>query len=341
MDTITQITLGAAVGEAALGKKMGNKAPLWGAFLGIVPDLDVLVTPFVSEVEALSLHRGLTHSLLFCALAAPVIGLLLNRWYSDKRVGPYRWSWMVFGVLITHVGIDLCTTYGTQILQPFSDQLFSFNSIFIIDPFYTLPLMGGIITALFMRRTSSQRRWANYIGIGLSSLYLLAGLAIKTHINTVFEQNFEQQNIKPTQYMTTPTPFNIALWSGYAVEGDTLYAGLYSIFDEDRRIQFQSVPQNKQLLTPFRGQLPVERLLWFAQGYFTVEKKYGNLLVHDIRFGRSDLWLKEQPAPFVWNYKLQFEPGMQKTTGFRRFEPGFSTRTKLWGPFLDRVLGEE
>jgi len=39
MDSVTQAVLGAAVGEATLGSRVGNKAPLWGAILGTLPDL--------------------------------------------------------------------------------------------------------------------------------------------------------------------------------------------------------------------------------------------------------------------------------------------------------------
>jgi inner membrane protein len=341
MDTITQLSLGAAVGEAVLGKKIGNKAPLWGAAMGIVPDLDVLVLPFVTEVQALAIHRGISHSLLFCVIGAPIFGMLLNKWYKRFDVGWLRWSWMVFAAFLTHIGIDLCTTYGTQILQPFSNQLFSFNSIFIIDLFYTLPLIGGVAVALFMGTKSSRRRWANWIGIGLSTIYLLAGFTVKSHVNNTFEQNFERQGIQPEQYMTTPTPLNIFLWTGYAVERDTIHSGLYSIFDADSQIRFQSVSRNQQQLAPYRGQLPVERLLWFSQGYFVANKKEGKLLVHDLRFGRSDLWLTNKPASYVWNYRLLFNDDSTQTTSFHRYEPDFASRTALFGRMFDRVLGEE
>ena len=43
MDSVTQITLGAAVGEAVLGRKIGGRAMLWGAIAGTLPDLDVFV----------------------------------------------------------------------------------------------------------------------------------------------------------------------------------------------------------------------------------------------------------------------------------------------------------
>lgn len=341
MDTVTQITLGAAVGEAVLGKKMGNKAPMWGAVFGVVPDLDILASPFLSEVQALAIHRGITHSFFFCLIAAPLFGLLLHRYSQNKKVAWRDWSLLIFLVLLTHVLIDVCTSYGTQVLQPFSNYSLSLNSVFIIDPFYTLPLMAGILTALFLGRTSKRRRWANALGLAISSFYLLAGLGIKAHVNSVFEKNFSEQQIHPRKYMTTPAPFSIFLWAGYAEEKDSLYAGLYSVFDDDREIQFQKIPQNKSLLEPYRNQLPIERLIWFSQGYYAVEKNSEDLVVHDLRFGRSDLWLEDSSAPFVWSYRLHFNDDSTEVIGFEQFEPNFDVSYAMWSRLARRTFGKD
>ena len=65
MDSLTQIILGAAVGEAVLGRKIGNKAMLYGAIAGTIPDLDVISSFFTDTVSALEIHRGFTHSIFF------------------------------------------------------------------------------------------------------------------------------------------------------------------------------------------------------------------------------------------------------------------------------------
>ena len=65
MDSLTQMVLGAAVAEATLGKKVGNKAALWGAVAGTIPDLDVIGMFFLNTVDELHFHRGFTHSILF------------------------------------------------------------------------------------------------------------------------------------------------------------------------------------------------------------------------------------------------------------------------------------
>lgn len=65
MDSLTQIVLGAAVGEVCLGKKLGNKAMVWGAIAGTIPDLDVLGNLFLNKLDGLAFHRGISHSIFF------------------------------------------------------------------------------------------------------------------------------------------------------------------------------------------------------------------------------------------------------------------------------------
>ena len=78
MDSLTQIVLGAACGEAVLGKKIGNKALLFGAIGGTIPDLDVFIGPLLygNEIQAMTFHRGFMHSILFSVIGAFIFGYL-------------------------------------------------------------------------------------------------------------------------------------------------------------------------------------------------------------------------------------------------------------------------
>ena len=101
MDSLTQITLGAAVGELVLGKKIGNRALLWGAVAGTIPDLDVLTSPFVSEIQALAYHRGFSHSIIFSALFAFIIAWCVERIYQlrhHKYIASLLWFSFPIGV---------------------------------------------------------------------------------------------------------------------------------------------------------------------------------------------------------------------------------------------------
>ena len=80
MDSLTQIVLGSAVGEAVLGKKIGNRALLWGAVAGTIPDFDVLAKFFVDPITNTEMHRGFSHSILFSVLFAPLFAYLIKRY---------------------------------------------------------------------------------------------------------------------------------------------------------------------------------------------------------------------------------------------------------------------
>ena len=92
MDSLTQMALGAACGEVVLGKKVGNRAMLWGAIGGTIPDLDVLGNLFLDDVGALAFHRSITHSLLFAVLAPFVFGWLVHRLYDSDLYRSKGWK---------------------------------------------------------------------------------------------------------------------------------------------------------------------------------------------------------------------------------------------------------
>ena len=81
MDSLTQIVLGAACGEIALGKKIGNKALLFGAIGGTIKDLDVFIGKllYTNEIQATAFHRGFMHSLLCAVLTTFLFG-----WFAYK-----------------------------------------------------------------------------------------------------------------------------------------------------------------------------------------------------------------------------------------------------------------
>jgi len=83
MDSVSQIVLGAAVGEAVLGRKLGNRAMFWGAVGGTIPDLDIITKPLMSEVQSLAFHRGISHSFFFAILGGLGFGWLIYKLYES------------------------------------------------------------------------------------------------------------------------------------------------------------------------------------------------------------------------------------------------------------------
>ena len=282
MDSLTQATLGAAIGEAILGKKIGTRAAILGAIIGTIPDLDVLLVPFFNDLEKISLHRGYSHSVLFCMLAAFLLAFILRRIRWAKEVSFAKLWIFTFLILLTHVLLDTFTAYGTQLFLPFTDWRVSFDSITIVDPFYTLPLLSGLLISVFYyKKTDRKRELPNIIGLVISSLYLVFTLANKQHIEQVFYQQLEKENISSLRLLTVPVKIGNIVWYGVAKDETHLHIGKYSEVQKNA-IAFHSFPVNDHLLNDLDSYL-VDRMKWFAQGFYTVTNKNDKIQIYNMQ----------------------------------------------------------
>lgn len=169
MDSLTQIVLGAAVGEAVLGRKVGNRAMLWGGICGTLPDLDVLANAVSDPMSALAYHRAFTHSLAFAVVIAPAVGLALHRLYGGRE-GPLKNGWVWPALILEFFVVLLVGSY----LMPIE--------------VYNIPLIALIITAVFggIFGVVALLRWlqgfpAKVENAGWKGWTLLAFGAIVTH----------------------------------------------------------------------------------------------------------------------------------------------------------------
>lgn len=288
MDSLTQFTLGAAVGEAVLGRKIGNKAIWLGGIFGTIPDLDVLLNFALETTQKLRIHRGISHSILFAILFGAFSAWLLGKLFKKNKLPFNQWYAFTFLTLFTHPILDSFTTYGTQLFLPFTDYRVAFNNIFVADFFYTIPLLLGVIAALFFARQNNKRRWVNWAGIGISSLYMLFTFGVKFYTNGVFEKNLEAQNIPYERFTTSPTPLNAFFW-GITAEGkDGYWLGHYSIFDESDDIEFTYLDKRPELRKQLNNQKQFETLKWFSSDYFILTQNDDRIDYVDLRFGPMD-----------------------------------------------------
>jgi inner membrane protein len=284
MDSITQIALGAAVGEAVLGRKIGNRAMLWGAIAGTLPDLDVFV-PLGDVVRDFTYHRSASHSLLMLALATPLLVWLINRIHPGLREHRNRWLLLVYLAFATHVLLDGCTAYGTQIFWPISNTLVAWSTIFIIDPLYTLPLLTGVIAAMLMSRETDRGQLANRIGLVVSSLYLAWTMVARQVVVSHFEAELRSQNIPHNKIFITPAPFNSILWRAVVMDDEGYYEAYYSVMDETGDIRFNHFPSNEDLLNGIENEWSVQRLQWFSRGIYSVSLRGRDVVISDLRMG--------------------------------------------------------
>ena len=328
MDSLTQIVLGAAVGEAVLGKKVGNKALLWGAIAGTIPDLDVIFRLTHSYLDSLELHRGFSHSITFSVLFAPLLGWLLWKLYRKKEEAGWKdWTKLAFFGLVTHPILDNFTTWGTQFFWPFSEYRIAWKTIFVIDPLYTVPFLAALIWLMFKKRGSRGRRRLNLIGIGWSTFYLLVGVINHQMARSVFEEQLQSQNIESSNLMVRPTPMNTILWGVTAPAENGYYLGYHSLLDDEGyEIPYVFVEHQHHLLTPYLEDEDLQRLLKITDGYYLVTEVEDGFVIHDMRFGQSSA-LEDPDAEFVFRYHM-----MVQEDGTLVFDQ--------YGEHLQRPMGE-
>lgn len=310
MDSITQAVLGAAVGQALLGKRIGYKAAILGAIGGTIPDLDVLLMPFFSTLENISIHRGYSHSIFFSVLGGLLLawGLSRLKWCSAFSYG--RLFVFTFLVLFTHIMLDAFTTYGTQLFLPFSDTRVSFDSINIVDPVYTVPLIIGLAWTFYASwRKKEFRPRANQIGLLISSCYLLFTLINKQGVTFAFETALEAKGISTEKILTVPVKVASVHWYGVGRTSDLLYIGRYSPFI-DNPITFDAFPVNDSLLNDLDPEL-VDRMKWFAQGYYVVAVQEGRTRFYNMQCDMQGVrTYGDYKAPTAFYYEIEpFDDG--------------------------------
>jgi len=408
MDSITQIVLGAAVGEVAMGKKLGNRAMMWGAIAGTIPDLDVLANFIVDDITALAFHRAISHSFFFAFTAPALLAYFTAKFYQSGAhqnrftkwiiaslwfllVGlflfginfiPYNssgsihlgtfgfslalitglifilfvnyinkpleevnaswrdWYWLFFWSIFTHPLLDSCTTYGTQLFQPFSDYRVAFNNVSVADPFYTVPFLFCLLVARFLTRGSKARKWVNWAGIVISCSYLLWTVYNKFKVNAVFEKSLQKQGLVYSRYTTTPTILNNFLWSCTAEGEDDFYQGFYSIFDQEDEVKsFNIIPKNHKLIEKYQTEEDFKTLEWFSKDYYAIiRRRDGHLQYNDLRFGIANIKAKGDESDYIFGFILK-----EDEQGKLEIEEDRSAREQEMGgrfkELIDRIKG--
>jgi len=285
MDSLTQFALGAGVGAALLGRRIGpRKAVLTGGLLGTLPDLDVLF-PFDDPIDSFTLHRGASHSFFVQALVTPLFGEALTRFFKPLREERLRSYLAVYLIFATHAMIDALTVYGTRVFWPLLPDAVGTGSIFIIDPLYTLPLLLVLIWALFLGSWSM--RFGRFVAAALvlSTAYLGWGLAIQQVMEARAEKQLAQAGIEPERLLAIPTPFNSLFWKTIAIEGDR-YINLYMpLWGSEEKATAYQHPRGTESLACLGASEALAKLATFSDGFIRLEEKDGEILVSDLRMG--------------------------------------------------------
>ncbi|WP_312245985.1 metal-dependent hydrolase [Stutzerimonas nitrititolerans] len=284
MDSITQALLGASVQASLLGRWQGRKSLLYGAMLGTLPDLDVLID-FGDAVANTTYHRGFSHSLFVLSVLAVVLAWLIRRIRPHPDYSGMRLFLTLWLVLITHVTLDAFTSYGTQLLWPLTSAPIAWSSVFIIDPLYSVPLLLAVLAGAIAGFRGRAVRWTT-AALFLSTLYLGFTLTGKQMAERRVEAVLTHNDLQAQPLFSTPTPFNSLLWRVILVDGEDYYETLVGWFDTAPP-ELVRLPRNEGLATVLADSPQHERLQWFTGGVMRYDVIDDLLLVTDLRLGMT------------------------------------------------------
>ncbi|HEU4789669.1 MAG TPA: metal-dependent hydrolase [Flavobacterium sp.] len=303
MDTVTHTLLGAAIGEAVLGKRIGRKAVFYGALMSNLPDIDALGILFLSDSQQLLFHRGITHSFFFVILISTILGWILKKKFKDSQTSWVNWMWLIIIALLSHLALDSLTCYGIGLFEPFNNEKISFNTIFVADPFYTVPILIGVLFPLIGKKSPEKTQKWNTIGLAVSSCYLIFAMFVHVYVWKVMHQSFKEQQLISDGFTVTPTPLNTFLWMGYSHDSNGAWIGYYSIFDKQKKIDFYRIQRNDSLIASFEKDIIVKNLKQLSKGNYIITKEDSVLYFNDIRFGQVSGWNKAD-GPFAFKFNL-------------------------------------
>jgi len=292
MDSITQAALGAGIAGAVLGRHYGRKALLAGAVLGTLPDMDVIIR-YADPLTKMISHRGFSHSVFVLTMVALLLWavfaprLCKPDGLSDPSPGKLRLFTAIWLALITHPLLDAFTAYGTQLFWPLKPVPASWSSIFIVDPFFTLPLLLAVLWAALRGRAHSRALYGTLIWC---VVYLGLSLAAKHTVETRARAALQAAGYTVVETFSVPQPLSILLWRVVTKTDDgTYHESIHGLLDEQAGERLQH-PLGEDLLSGMNlpaDNPPLAGLQWFSGGWLRYEDINGQLVVSDLRMGMA------------------------------------------------------
>jgi len=301
MDPLTQGVLGASLPQSTSGKSEVVVAGILGFLAGMSADLDVLIRSTTDPLLFLEYHRQFTHSLIFIPVGGMLCALVLHYLVGRRRQLSFSRT-LLYCTLgyATHALLDACTTYGTMLLWPFSEARFAWNTISVIDPAFTLPILVLVLMAAYRRRVLFAR-----VALVWALGYMALGLWQRNSAIEMGVELAQSRGHTPLRLEAKPSFANILVWKiVYETEGnyhvDAVRAGLSPAVFPGGSVRKLNIPRDLPWLDSNSQQArDIERFRWFSNGYIARDP-FDETRVIDIRYSL----VPNELAP-LWSIKLK------------------------------------
>jgi len=341
VDSITHALTGAVIARAIDDEKIGNWGTIAGLAIGFFPDTDFVLGLFNRQFY-LEYHRDFTHSLLLIPFYALFFSWLFVK--ISKRPSFWTFYKICFLVLVSHVILDLLTSYGTMIFSPFFEHRFSWDLIFIVDLIFSGIIFLPLLLSFLWERKSQWICRGSLVGLTLYILFCWTQHNQAIKVTNAFAQNLKEEII---QVAFMPQPLSPFRWANYVETKDRVYQGFVDLLRKEDSLTlvrqnesisgaslFEKIRELDKLYQPpekiqyrswqkFNGSFWVEKALttdgvkfyyWFAR-FPVVKSVNSNNGRHRVEFMDVRFLLPGIRMPFV--YYLEFDDsGKIQSEGF-------------------------
>jgi inner membrane protein len=297
--------VGAAFAQSTANKSNIIKLGVIGFLAGLAPDLDVLIRSSTDPLLSLEYHRQFTHSLFFIPFGALIVALvifpLVKRSLSLKTV--YLASFLGYA---THGLLDACTSYGTLLFWPFSNERVTWNNISIVDPLFTIPILLLVVIAI-----KTRKRLFSFLAIGWMTFYLSLGFVQYDRALSAATELAHSRGHNPERLTLKPSFGNLILWKSIYQHKERFYVDAIRTAQSSTWCSGESVS-----VFDYQYHLPnlekhsqqskdIERFRWFSQDYLGFDEDKN--LVTDVRYSM----IPNQIAP-MWGLVIDEKRGIHE-----------------------------
>ena len=282
MDPISQGAFGAIFAQTVSSRKKYFAVGILGCIAGLSPDLDALIRSSSDPLLKLEFHRQFTHSLIFIPFGALIVALC-TRFIFKKYLDFLESFFICFIGYATHGLLDACTSYGTQLFWPFTNERISWNNISVVDPFLTIPILTFIILTIIKRK-----KWISILGLTYIFLYLGIGFFQNNRAETAGKTLAKERGHQGMRLTVKPSLGNLILWKTIYEDNGYYYVDAVRLLSEVENCSGTKIkklnvasdfPNLKQNSQQYKD---IKRFYWFSQEYLGLANDKN--VITDVRY---------------------------------------------------------
>ena len=308
MDPVTQGIVATTAAQTCSKNNNLIIVSMIGFLAGLAPDIDIFIRSDTDPLLFLEYHRQFTHSLFFIPIGGLICSITFYYVFAKKFNISFKETYIYSTIgYATHGIIDSFTTYGTQLLWPFTDERFAWNTVSVIDPLFTIPIIMLCVWALI-----KNNKIYSFYAIIWMLVYQLAGFVQKDRAEDII---YEYANLKGhdiNEIEAKPSFANIIVWKVIYSDDSNYYVnavklGLSHKIYPGEMIKKLDIRRDFKWLEPSSQQaIDIERFRWFSNDYLGIAKHDDNI-IYDIRFSSIP-----NEAEGLWGIQLDKNKGIDE-----------------------------